>query len=143
MKIQEKSAGEGDDRVKKIILYLDTASDETVVVLFDGDNLLAEKNWNGYGDLSERLLMEIDLILSENNIKKTELSLIAVNDGPGSYTGLRIGVTCANFLAWSLGIALATGKIENGKLSFAELEKNHFVLPKYLREAHITAPKKK
>ncbi len=53
---------------------------------------------------SEKLLPLIDLALSQSGIEKRDLNLIAVSAGPGSFTGLRIGVGLAKGLATGLGI---------------------------------------
>ena len=53
---------------------------------------------------SSDLLPAINGFLTNNKIKLTDLEGILVNIGPGSYTGIRVGVTIANTLAWSLNI---------------------------------------
>jgi len=53
---------------------------------------------------SEELLLFVDEVLNKENIHLSELSSIFVCQGPGSYTGTRVGVTVANSLAWSLNI---------------------------------------
>ena len=134
--MREKLAG-------NTILYIDTANEETTVSLFEESRVLNEKKWNGRKDLSENLLKEINSILAQSEVNKKDLGGIVVNEGPGSYTGLRIGLTVANFLAWSLGIKIFAGKIENGELLITGDNKNKYILPKYFRQAHITQPKKK
>ena len=53
---------------------------------------------------SEVLMGLIEGVLLDAGVKKTELEAIAVDVGPGSFTGVRIGVSCANAMAFSLGI---------------------------------------
>lgn len=53
---------------------------------------------------SSDLLPKIRETLEKNKIKLTDLTGILVSRGPGSFTGIRIGVTTANTLAWSLNI---------------------------------------
>lgn len=55
---------------------------------------------------SEMMVTEIDNILSKNNITKEELDAVVVGIGPGSYTGVRIGVTIAKTIAYALGIKI-------------------------------------
>lgn len=50
----------------------------------------------------------IDELLKECGLKPSDLTQIAVAKGPGSYTGVRIGVTIAKTLAWSLNIPVKT-----------------------------------
>ncbi|MGB5013010.1 MAG: tRNA (adenosine(37)-N6)-threonylcarbamoyltransferase complex dimerization subunit type 1 TsaB [Pyrinomonadaceae bacterium] len=65
--------------------------------------------WVGEGGVSraEDLLWNIDLMLKRNGIEKRELSNIAVSAGPGSFTGIRIGLATAMGIAASLNISLA------------------------------------
>ena len=53
---------------------------------------------------SEMMVTEIDNILKRNNINKSELDAVVVGIGPGSYTGVRIGVTIAKTIAYALHI---------------------------------------
>jgi len=59
---------------------------------------------SGHG---RELLPAIDAIVAEAGIAKSDIGAVAVSVGPGSYTGLRIGVTAAKTLAWALGCGLA------------------------------------
>lgn len=53
---------------------------------------------------SEDLLIFLDKILKDNGLKTGNIDAILVNIGPGSFTGVRVGVTVANTLSWSLNI---------------------------------------
>lgn len=55
---------------------------------------------------SEMMVTEVDNILKRNNISKNDLEAVVVGAGPGSYTGVRIGVTIAKTIAYSLKIKL-------------------------------------
>ena len=89
------------------ILCIETASTNCSVALAKDGNLLALKEdySNGFSH-AERLHIFIRDILEENNIELSNLDAIAVSKGPGSYTGLRIGVSAAKGLCFSLGIPL-------------------------------------
>ena len=89
------------------ILCLETATTNCSVSIFQNEKLLAAKedNDNGYSH-AEKLHVFIEELLSENNISTEELSAVAVSSGPGSYTGLRIGVSTAKGICYSLGIPL-------------------------------------
>ena len=83
-------------------LAIDTASTTTSIALLDGDKLLKEKTWLSEQNEAEKLMPEIlKLITSLEDLKK----IIVVN-GPGSFTGLRVGVAVANTLAYLLGTEL-------------------------------------
>ncbi len=66
---------------------------------------LKEDNSNSYSH-AERLHLFIEEILKENRLSAEELDAIAVSKGPGSYTGLRIGVSAAKGLCFSLDVPL-------------------------------------
>ncbi|MFO8147935.1 MAG: tRNA (adenosine(37)-N6)-threonylcarbamoyltransferase complex dimerization subunit type 1 TsaB [Bacteroidota bacterium] len=89
------------------ILCIETASTNCSVALAKNGNLFALKEdySNGFSH-AERLHIFIRDILAENNMQLSNLDAIAVSKGPGSYTGLRIGVSAAKGLCFSLGIPL-------------------------------------
>ncbi len=64
-------------------------------------------SWDSYQNLSEKLLLNIEEILKKNKLNTNDLDGIIVYLGPGSYTGLRIGVTTANAMAYSLSAPVA------------------------------------
>lgn len=85
------------------ILNLETATTNCSVSLSkDGETIvLKEDNDKSYSH-AERLHLYIDAVLKEANITLHELYAISVSKGPGSYTGLRIGVSAAKGLAYAL-----------------------------------------
>lgn len=99
--------------MSKITLYIDTASKDNINVGLTGDlsdNLIKEQSLG-----SQVLLSLIDHILAKNNLTPKDLTAICVNTGPGSYTGIKVGVSVANALAFSLSIPV------NGKHQETEL----------------------
>ena len=90
-----------------LILCLETATTNCSVALSKDGALLAlkEDKSNNYSH-AEKLHVFIDEILKENNLQVEDLDAIAVSKGPGSYTGLRIGVSSAKGLCFSLDIPL-------------------------------------
>jgi tRNA threonylcarbamoyladenosine biosynthesis protein TsaB len=89
-------------------LYIDTTKEISIVKLFVGSVLKSEASWIAGRNLGSELLPKIDELLNKEKIKLTELNIILVNPGPGSFTGCRIGVVTANTLAWSLDIPVIT-----------------------------------
>jgi tRNA threonylcarbamoyladenosine biosynthesis protein TsaB len=89
------------------ILSIETATTNCSVSLSkNGETLhLKEDYGNGYSH-AEKLHLYIDAVLKETNLDKTQLNAIAVSKGPGSYTGLRIGVSAAKGLCYALGVPL-------------------------------------
>ena len=90
-----------------IILCIETSTTNcSVSIAVDGEIVvLQEDNSNKYSH-AEKLHLFIEKALLESEIKKTSLNAIAVSKGPGSYTGLRIGVSAAKGLCYALNIPL-------------------------------------
>lgn len=77
-------------------------------------------NGKGYKDVatvdtSQRLLPFINEVLKKEKIDFKELKGIRVNTGPGSFTGLRVGVAVAQALGWALGIKVNGRNILKGE----------------------------
>lgn len=89
------------------ILNIETATKNcSVAIAKDGETILCKEIAEiGYSH-SEKLHVFIDEILQETNLTYKALSAIAVSQGPGSYTGLRIGVSAAKGLCYALDIPL-------------------------------------
>ena len=90
-----------------LILNLETATKNCSVALAkDGKTIACKEIATQNFSHAEKLHVFIEEILSENNIQFSDLSAIAVSQGPGSYTGLRIGVSSAKGLCYALNIPL-------------------------------------
>lgn len=89
-----------------MILGIDTATDTMSVALSNEGQIMGEITTNLKKNHSVRLLPAISELLTECGVTVRDLTKIAVAKGPGSYTGLRIGVTAAKTLAWDLGIPI-------------------------------------
>ena len=89
------------------ILNIETATKNCSVALAKDGNLILYRQIaeQGYSH-AEKLHVFIEEILKESNVTFSELQAIAVSQGPGSYTGLRIGVSAAKGLCYALGIPL-------------------------------------
>ena len=89
------------------ILNIETATKNCSVSLAkDGQTILVKEIAElGYSH-AEKLHVFIEEILKETNVNIQELKAVAVSKGPGSYTGLRIGVSTAKGLCYALGIPL-------------------------------------
>lgn len=90
-----------------LILNLETATKNCSVALAkDGKTIACKEIAAQNFSHAEKLHVFIEEILSENNIQFSDLNAIAVSQGPGSYTGLRIGVSSAKGLCYALNIPL-------------------------------------
>jgi len=87
-----------------LILGIDTTTLACSVALLKNDALLAEATLNIRKTHSERLMPLLDKLLAESGIEREEIDAIAVASGPGSFTGLRIGLATARALAQGLSI---------------------------------------
>lgn len=87
-----------------ISLFLDTCNKNIVIGLLEDNKLIDKTVYINDNNLSEKLLPSIKELLDKNNIKVNNLNRIYVSVGPGSFTGIRIGLTVAKVMAWSLKI---------------------------------------
>lgn len=113
-----------------MILCIETATTNCSVALGNKGKLLALKE--DYSDSfshAERLHLFIQEMLQENDLKPSELSAIAVSKGPGSYTGLRIGVSAAKGLCYALDIPLLSIPTLKSLALQVKQEKEGFIIP--------------
>ena len=89
------------------LLALDTTTDISSIALADENGLIAEYNFAHRQNLSVRLMPDIVALLKDCGMEVKDLEGIGVSLGPGSFTGLRIGVVTAKTLAQTLGISIA------------------------------------
>ena len=89
-------------------LFISTYSELITIGLFKDNNLIMQKEKESEKSHSIYLVPMIDEILKENNIECQDLSEILVVNGPGSFTGIRLGVTVAKTLAYTLNIPIKT-----------------------------------
>lgn len=84
-----------------LTLAIDTATKVCTVALCKGQELLGEYNINMGMTHSEGLLPQIEQLMQRAGVKKEQIELLAVSMGPGSFTGLRIGLATAEAMAYS------------------------------------------
>ncbi len=84
------------------ILYIDTSTDYLYTGIVSDNVLLAEIKQRFSHDLSKYALYEISEMLRKANINPTEVDKIIVVNGPGSFTGIRVGMTIAKIYAYTL-----------------------------------------
>ncbi len=86
------------------ILAMDTSNQLLGVALLKDDQVIGEFVTNLSKNHSVRLMPAIERLMSEVAMNPDQLDKIVVAKGPGSYTGVRIGITTAKSLAWALNI---------------------------------------
>jgi tRNA threonylcarbamoyladenosine biosynthesis protein TsaB len=90
-----------------VILCLETATTNcSVAIAVDGEVKAIREENNQKFSHAEKLHVFIEEVLSEAKVDKKKLNAVAVSKGPGSYTGLRIGVSAAKGLCFALDIPL-------------------------------------
>ena len=128
-----------------MILLIRTDKPEAEIILAKND-IVDDCKWEAHRILSDTLLQKINDLLKKNNVELHDLTGIGVFKGPGSFTGLRIGITVANTLADSLDLPIAGVSGKNWAKDAIKELKDHpqrqIITPKYGAEANITKPRK-
>ncbi len=128
-----------------MILLLDTSTPLCRLTLVN-DERRVEYEWQADRQLAKGLLGWLNERLSDHGTTFQDLTGIGTLQGPGSFTGLRIGLTVLNTLADSLGIPIvgASGEMwrEDALQKLAAGQNDRIVLPYYSSDANITTPRK-
>lgn len=128
-----------------MIILLNSSDAVCKITLVDGD-WCQYYNWESDKTLAKWLLRYLDKILKEHDKTWTDISAIGVMQGPGSFTGIRIGLTVMNTIADDLKIPIVGARGDNwqddalAKINFGKNEK--IVMPFYNRNVNITIPRK-
>ena len=97
-----------------ILLHIETATDVCSVALSRGAEIIGLKEEAGGNNHAKNLLPFVDEVLKQGGCKIADLNGVAVSIGPGSYTGLRIGVSTAKGIAYTAGIpVMAVSTLES------------------------------
>ena len=128
-----------------MILLLDTSTPECRLSFVDGD-WRYDTVWEANRELAKSLLTFLKDQLEGQGKTWKDLTGLGVFKGPGSFTGLRIGITVLNTISYSEGIPIVGSTGENWKDIAVERllngESDKVVLPEYGGEANITQPRK-
>lgn len=89
-------------------LYIDTSSSYLYTAIVENEKLISEIKEEFGQSLSEVALPKIASMFEKTNLEAKDINKIIVVDGPGSFTGIRIGITIAKVYAWSLNIPITT-----------------------------------
>lgn len=88
-------------------LFIDTHSENLEIAVIDGDTIYSEIK-TGNRNHSEIAISTLKSVLGKSNVSLKSIDEIIVVNGPGSFTGVRIGVTIAKTIAYSLDIPIKT-----------------------------------
>jgi tRNA threonylcarbamoyladenosine biosynthesis protein TsaB len=129
-----------------IILALRTDKPEAELYLYDAHKKLAGIKWQAHLKLAESLNAKIDEILNKSSISYKDLKGLAVFKGPGSFTGLRIGLSVVNAMAYAQQIPIvASGGdawLEESINVLLSGQSDKIATPEYGTPAHTTNPRK-
>jgi tRNA threonylcarbamoyladenosine biosynthesis protein TsaB len=89
-----------------MVICIETATNICSVALCDSNGVISLRESNDIKSHASMLTVFIDEVLKENGVKPEELEAVATAKGPGSYTGLRIGVSVAKGIAFAVSIPL-------------------------------------
>ena len=123
-----------------ISMFIDTSLSDVSIALIKDGKLLSKINNNIPGEHSIYVTKYVDNILKENNLSPESVDEIIVVNGPGSFTGIRIGVTIAKIFAYLKNIrivsitsllARAIGNNEENILSIIDAKHDNYYIGLY------------
>lgn len=89
-----------------IVLGINSATTVTEIALIKNQKVLAEKSWISNKDEAEKIPPAIRGILKKSGLNYKDIGMLFVVSGPGSFTGLRVGVTIGNALGFGLSVPM-------------------------------------
>lgn len=129
-----------------MILLLDTSTPICRLTLVTSDGQRVDNEWQADRQLARGLHAYLRDRLAEHDATLSDVAGIGVMQGPGSFTGLRIGITVMNTLAQSLAVPIVglSGEdwIERAVERLQAGQNDQIVMPVYGADAHITQPRK-
>ena len=129
-----------------LILTIRTDKPEAEIGLYNDAVQVHYETWEAHRALAETLHLKIAALVKQADAELTDIQGIVAFQGPGSFTGLRIGLTVANALADSLGIPIVATQsedwIQTGIEKLLAGKTDTIALPEYGAPVHITLPKK-
>jgi tRNA threonylcarbamoyladenosine biosynthesis protein TsaB len=127
-----------------MVLAIKTAGEVSeIYLLADAAKPVKRKTWSAGRNLAHDLPSELEQLVGGD---WSQLSGLVVYSGPGSFTGLRIGITVMNTLGYSLNVPIVGTSgddwLEAGWQRLSRGQNDHLVTPNYGGEPQITQPKK-
>lgn len=128
-----------------LILTIRTDNPEAEIGLYEDEKQLAYEVWHAHRELSNTIHTKIKALLKSQGKQLEDVLGIVCFQGPGSFTGLRIGITVADSFAYGLNIPIVAAQddwIEQGIKRLKAGENDRIALPHYGAPVHITQQKK-
>lgn len=127
-----------------MILAIKTDAPEAELYLLTDTSIAAQKKWLAHRQLSETIHSTIDELFQVAKAQLADLTGIIFYEGPGSFTGLRIGCSVANALATSYNVPIigttSDDWLELGSDQLLKGMGKKTIEPNYGSEPHITRP---
>ncbi len=127
------------------VLAIRTDKPEAELYLYDGTKKLADLKWQAHRKLAETIHEQIAKTLNKSSISLNELNGIVCYKGPGSFTGLRIGMSVGNGLAYAFKIPIAATSgdnwAEDGIKKLNDGHGDNIAVPRYGSSPKTTTPK--
>jgi tRNA threonylcarbamoyladenosine biosynthesis protein TsaB len=128
------------------ILTIRTDKPDAEIGLYDGVKQIAYETWQAHRQLGETIHNKLETLLRSGDVEWSGIEGIVCFKGPGSFTGLRIGLTVGNTLAYSYGVPIVAASdpewITSGITRLLSGDSDTLALPFYGADAHITQQKK-
>lgn len=129
-----------------LILTIRTDKPEAELGLYENGEQIRYETWLAHRELAETMHQKIAELLKGQQKELKDIEGIVAFRGPGSFTGLRIGLTVANALSYSLGVPVVATEnpnwLETGIEALRSGQNDKIALPEYGSEAHVTQQKK-
>lgn len=129
-----------------LILTIRTDKPEAEIGLFDDEQQKAYETWQAHRLLAETIHQKLKDMLASQKIELKDVQGIVVFQGPGSFTGLRIGISVANALANSLNAPIVGAKGDDwqktGRQKIQKGQNDQLITPKYGSPPHVTEPRR-
>jgi len=129
-----------------LVLTIRTDKPEAEIGLFDGENKLAYETWAAHRELAGSIHLKIKEVLGSQGKTYADVQGLVCFQGPGSFTGLRIGITVADGFAYGLNIPIVATQgddwIKQGITRLDSGENVRIALPHYGAPVHVTQPRR-
>ncbi len=129
-----------------IILTICTDKPEVELGVYDNDKMLAVENWEAYRTLSDTIFYKLKDLLNNSSKEIGDLEGIVCFKGPGSFTGLRIGLSVGNALSFARSVPIVAtngeGWVQKGTKKLLSGENERVALPEYGAPVHTTEQRK-
>jgi tRNA threonylcarbamoyladenosine biosynthesis protein TsaB len=130
-----------------IVLSIRTDSDRVELVVYQGQKTLARKKWPAGRELSGQIVDAISELLEQCGRRLEDIEGLVFYKGPGSFTGLRIGASVANSIAYALSVPIVASGSKNwvatGLGMLKDGRSQEIIMPEYGHGPNITLSKTK